>query len=66
MMRIAKFKWQRMDCSSCLEQLGLAKRVEATRIVLSIFSLGREAWNFCESRLIPKNSMEMLGPEVLS
>ncbi len=66
MMRIAKFKCPRMDSSSCLEQLGLAKRVDATRIDLSIFSFGREAWNFCESKLIPKNSMEVLGPAVLS
>ncbi len=39
---------------------------KATRIVLSSFSLGREAWNFCESRLIPKNLMDVLGPKVLS
>ncbi len=33
---------------------------------LFIFFLGREAWNFCESKLIPKNSIEVLGPAVLS
>ncbi len=66
MMRIAKFKWPRTDNSSHLEQVGFAVRVDATKIVLSIFSLGREAWNFCESKLIPKNSMEVLGPAVLS
>ncbi len=43
MMHIAKFKWPRTDSSLRLEQLGLAKRVETTRIVLPIFSLGREA-----------------------
>ncbi len=65
MMRITKFKWPSMDSSSRLEQHGLAKRVDATS-GCSIFSLGREAWNFCESKLIPKNSMEVLGPAVLS
>ncbi len=66
MMRMAKFKWPRTDSSSRLEQIGFAARVDATKIILSIFSLGREAWNFCESKLIPKNSIEVLGPAVLS
>ncbi len=66
MMRIAKFKWPRTDNSSRLEQVGFAARVDATKIILSFFSLGREAWNFCESKLIPKNSIEVLGPAVLS
>ncbi len=66
MMRMAKFKWPRTDNSSRLEQVGFAARVDATKIILSIFSLGREAWNFSESKLIPKNSIEVLGPAVLS
>ncbi len=66
MMRIAKFKWARMDSSSYLGQVGFAARVDATKIILSIFSLGKEAWNFCESKLIPKNSIEVLGHAVLS
>ncbi len=66
MMRIAKFKWPRMDSSSRLEQLGFAARVDTTRIVLSFFSLGKEAWNFCESKLMPNNLMEVLEPAVLS
>ncbi len=55
-----------MDSSLRLEQLGFAVRVDATKIALSIFYLGKEAWNFCESKLIPKNLMEVLGPVVLS
>lgn len=65
-MRIAKFKWLRTDNSSRLEQRGLAIREEVIRIVLSIFSFGREAWKFSESRLMPRNSMDVLGPDVLS
>ncbi len=30
------------------------------------FSFGREAWNFCESKLIPKNSMEVARARGLS
>ncbi len=37
MMCIAKFKWPRIDRSKRLEQLGFAARVDATKIVLSIF-----------------------------
>ncbi len=40
MMRIAKFKWPRTDSSSRLEQVGFAARVDATKIILSIFFLG--------------------------
>ncbi len=43
MMRITKCKWPRMDSSSRLEQVGFAARVDATKIILSIFSSGKEA-----------------------
>lgn len=33
-----------------------------TAIVLSIYSLAKDAWNLIESRLTPKNSMDVLGP----
>ena len=31
-----------------------------------IFSVGSEAWNDMESRVIPRNSVEVLGPSVFS
>lgn len=31
-----------------------------------IFSAGREAWKETELRVMPKNSMDVLGPEVFS
>lgn len=52
------------ESSSRLEERVWLMRVEATKIVLSIFSPGRDAWNFPESKLIPKNSMDVLGPMV--
>lgn len=66
MMRIAKFKWPSRDRSSRLEQLVFSRRVDETRIMRSIFSLGREAWNLIESKLIPRNSMDVAGPVVFS
>ncbi len=39
-------------------------RVEATRILLSIFSYGRETWDLTESRLMARNSMGVAGPRV--
>lgn len=61
-MCIAKFKWPRIDNSLRLEQVGLSNREDATRIVRSIFSFNRDAWNLLESNLMPKNSIEVLGP----
>ncbi len=66
MMRLAKFKCLSSDRSSRLRQQRLLTRVAATRIILSIFSLGSETWDFTESRLMPRNSMDVAGPRVFS
>ncbi len=49
-----------------MEQLWPSAKEEATRIILSIFSLGNEAWNLTESRLMPRNSMSCVGPKDFS
>ncbi len=36
------------------------------RIILLIFSFGSETWNLTESRLIQRNSMDVVGPRVFS
>lgn len=64
-MRIAKFRWPSRD-SSRLEQFGLSMRVDETKMIRSIFSLGRDAWNLSEFKLIPRNSMDVAGPMVFS
>ncbi len=66
MMRMAKFKCRSSDRRSCLQQHWLSMRVEATRIILSIFSFGSETCNLTESRLMPRNSMDVAGPRVFS
>ncbi len=66
MMRIAKFKCPSSDRSSCLRQQRLLTRVAATRIILSIFSFGSETWDLTESRLMPRNSMDVAGPRFFS
>ncbi len=48
-----------------MEQLWPSAKEEATKIILSIFSLGREACNL-ESRLMPRNSMNCVGPKDFS
>ncbi len=49
-----------------MEQLWPSAKEEATKIILSIFSLGSEAWNLTESRLMPRNSMNCVGPKDFS
>lgn len=44
----------------------LSWRLESIVAIQSIFSLGRYAWNFLESILMPKNSIEVFGLDVLS
>ncbi len=66
MMRMAKFKCPSSDRRSRLQQHWLSMRVEATWIILSIFSFGSETWNLTESRLMPRNSMDVAGPRVFS
>lgn len=66
MMRIAKFKCPSRVRSSSFEQLDFSRKVEETRIIRSIFSLGRDAWNLSEFKLIPRNSMDVAGPMVFS
>ncbi len=63
---MAKFKCPSSDRSSRLRQQRLLTRVAATRIILSIFSLGSETWDFTESRLMQRNSMDVAGPRVFS
>lgn len=41
-MRIAKFRWPSRQRSSRLEQFQLSSNVDETRIILLIFSLGKE------------------------
>lgn len=43
MMRIAKFKCPRAERSLRFEQLGLSLREAAITVILSIFSLARDA-----------------------
>lgn len=55
-------------------QWGASSKFEEIAIILSspwkerleIFSLGREAWNLMKSRLIPRNSKDVEGPEFFS
>jgi len=49
---MAKFKWLSRDSSSRLEVFGFSRRVDATRIILSDFSLGSEAWKLTMSNLM--------------
>lgn len=66
MMRIAKFKCPSRDRSSRFEQFDFLRKAEEMRIIRSIFSLGRDAWNLSESKLIPRNSIDVAGPMVFS
>lgn len=50
-----------LENSSRLEQDGRVNRVEAATMVLSIFSFGKDPWEFCESWFI---SVEVNGPAV--
>lgn len=60
-----KFRWPSRDGSLRSEQFGLSSRVDATRIILLIFSLGNETWNFTVSKSMPKNLTDVTGPLVL-
>lgn len=65
-MCIAKFGWPRIDGSSRFEQCWVSMRKGAIKLVLSIFFLGKEAWKLSVSSLMPRNSMDLLGPAVFS
>lgn len=65
-MRIAKFRWPRIGRSSHCVHICFSRKIWDREIIRLIFSLGRDAWNLCESRLIPRNSIEVLGPSEIS
>lgn len=46
--------------------MGVRRKLEIIREMRLIFSRGRDAWNRTESRVMPRNSSDVLGPAVFS
>ena len=65
-MRVAKLGWPRSWSSCCFVQEMVLEKLDAMSVILSNFSWGSEAWKEIESNLMPRNSMAVLGPSVLS
>lgn len=61
---IAKFRCPSRERRSGLVICRVEVKLWITLMILSIFSFGSKAWNLTESRLIPRNSREVVGPSV--